>query len=686
MYTLLLPEVVVARVAGMSNKGSARIKLETGAWSWKAQPRVRLSTVIVLVVCICFTPACCLCSAAESLRLNVVLISIDTLRADHLGCYGDKQIQTPNIDQLAAEGTRFAKAFTPVPITLPAHAALLTGAFPLATGMHDFIGNKLPASATTLATALLREGYTTAAFVSAAVLDSRFGLNQGFDTYYDHFNLGGADEVHLDSIQRRGDQTMDEALKWLGANPRHPFFLWVHLYDPHTPYDPPEPYASRYRARPYDGEIAFADAQVGRLLSHLKQAGLLPNTVIALVSDHGEGLGEHGEKTHGFFIYNSTLHIAMIIRVPGAAARVVQDGVSLVDVAPTLLQAVGLTAPPDVQGRSLLSLILGRASAGNSNLYAESYPPLLHFGWNPLTGVQWHDWKFIETTRPELYDIHDDPQELHNLFASRQAMAAEMRDRLNDIIRRFTPAGENAAGHNEIADPALMESLRSLGYVAVAGGRITDARGHGLPDPKDRIQVYELISAASLASEHGRYRESLRMLQEAEKTEHNSSALEFLMARNYQSLKEYPRAVEYYRTVLKLNPKDGIAAYYLGVSQLESGDLEGAAGSLARALELSPTNFSAAFDLGVVYTRLQRADAAIQAFQHAVQVLPDFAEAHEALGELYLYQHQTDEAIRELERAVNINPKMAKAHYQLGRAYAAKGLQDKAQKEFDLAK
>jgi arylsulfatase A-like enzyme/Flp pilus assembly protein TadD len=625
-------------------------------------------------------------AAAERPAYDVVLITVDTLRPDHLGCYGYTSIQTPHIDQLARAGARFTQAFTPVPITLPAHTSLLTGAFPLATGVHDFTGNRVSSGTATLARILHDHGYSTAAFIGAPVLDSRFGLNQGFDTYFDHFDLGGREEVHLDAIKRRGDQVVDEAQKWLKLNPRQPVFLWVHLYDPHAPYSPPEPYAGRYRGRPYDGEIAFADDQVGRLMDALTQLGLLEKSLVVLVSDHGESLGEHGEKTHGFFVYNATLHIACIVKVPGAAPRVVADEVSLVDVMPTVLQALRIPIPSSVQGRSLLSLVAGRSAENPSNLYAESYPPLLHFGWNYLRSLEWHGLKYIATTRPELYDTRADPKELHNLFSTHQALAEEMHGRLQALVSRFTPAAGAAAAEMAPTDPALLESLRSLGYVAVSGGNITDASGVALPDPKDRIQVYELVAAALADGQQGRYGESVRRLQEAEKTEAHSPTIRFLLARDYYHLHDFRHAAEYFQSVLELDPQNATAAYYLGTSQIAELDLDGAERSLRRALELDPTNFSAAFNLGVVYTRRKQSEPAIQAFQRAVEILPDYAEAHEALGELYLYLNRPQDAVRELERAVAVTPKMAKAHYQLGRAYAALGLQEKAQQELERAK
>ena len=271
--------------------------------------------------------------------LNVVLITIDTLRADHLGCYGYRQIKTPNIDGLAADGARFDRAFAVVPVTLPSHTSILTGTYPMFSGMHDFSGNKLSPQQPTLASVLKQAGYQTGAVIGAAVLDSRFGLNQGFDFYYDHFDFSRLDEANLDQMERPGNIVADTALDWLAKNSQKKFFLWMHLYDPHFPYRPPEPYSREYAAQPYDGEIAFADEQVGRLIRFLKEKGIYQNTVIVLCGDHGESLGEHGEKTHGFFIYNATMHVPLIIRLPAnGTTHVVSDPVSLVDLMPTVLE------------------------------------------------------------------------------------------------------------------------------------------------------------------------------------------------------------------------------------------------------------------------------------------------------------------------------------------------------------
>lgn len=624
-------------------------------------------------------------NAAET-RPNVIIITIDTLRADHLGYYGYQRIRTPHIDALARSSARFSHAYTPVPLTLPAHTSLFTGSFPMATGVHDFAVNRVPSSAVTLAEVLGQNGYATAAFIGAPVLDSTYGLNQGFETYFDHFDFSHLEESKADRIKRRGDVVIDNALSWLKQNSRRPLFLWVHLYDPHYPYAPPEPYASQYRDRPYDGEIAFADAQVGRLVAFLKEMGSFADSLVVLASDHGEGLDEHGENKHGFFIYNSTLHVPLLFKIPGATPRVSENEVSLVDVMPTVLQALRIAIPAPVQGRSLLSEILGRTASGPSNLYAETFLPLLHFSWSQLRGLQWRGLKYIDAPRPELYDTITDPHETKNLFGTRQADGQMMRERLFTILRRYTPASGAAASEKGLTDPALLERLRSLGYVAISAGTFADAGGKELPDPKDRLQVYELFWEAMEDGTHGRYEESLRKLREAEKLEPDSMPILLLTAIDYFQMKDYPRAIGVFNKILVLKPRFAAPHYYLGVIYAQSSNIEAAVENFKKALDLDPKNFSAAFGLGAAYLKAKRVEEAAAAFQQTIQINPDYADAYTALGEIYLYQKRLDDAVRVLERAVKLAPGMAVAHHRLGQAYEAKGLHSQAQQEFNRAK
>jgi arylsulfatase A-like enzyme/cytochrome c-type biogenesis protein CcmH/NrfG len=617
--------------------------------------------------------------------LNVVLITIDTLRADHVGCYGYKQIKTPNIDGLAVDGARFERAFAVVPVTLPSHTSMLTGTYPMLSGMHDFSGNKLSPTQPTLASVLKQAGYQTGAVIASAVLDSRFGLNQGFDFYYDRFEFSRLDEANLDEMERPGNVVADVALDWLAKNSRKKFFLWMHLYDPHFPYHPPEPYSREYAAQPYDGEIAFADEQVGRLLRFLKEKGIYQNTVIVLCGDHGESLGEHGEKTHGFFIYNATMHVPLIIRLPeNAAARTVSDPVALVDLMPTVLGAVGLEVPSQVQGRSLLPELRddrGREDQVERNrvLYGETFLPRIHFNWSELRGSENTKYHFIDAPRPELYDLVRDPGEVHNLFTEKKAVAEEMHAKLARMIRDYS-AGKELAEKTGL-DPALMERLKALGYAGFSGGSDPTISSRDLPDPKDRIVTYELISDAIADSQHGRYQESIAKLKSVVKTEPNSVPAHYLQGLNYYHLKMFAEAVDELQKTVQLSPDYALAFFNLGMAQAHAGQMDAAVATLQRTLQLDATNFEAAFNLGVAFLQKRHLEPAAEAFRQSVTINPEFARGHRALGETLLYQGKLDDAITELRRAVELSPQEPIMHESLAKALAAKGLAAEADEE-----
>ncbi len=638
---------------------------------------VRVLTALIVI------PA--LAQIAPKPAANVVLITIDTLRADHLGCYGYKQIKTPNIDGLAADSARFERAFTVVPVTLPSHTAMMTGTYPMLSGMHDFSGNKLSPLQPTLASVLKKEGYLTGAVIGAAVLDSRFGLNQGFDFYYDHFDFSRLDEANLDEMERPGNLVADTTLDWLAKNSQKKFFLWMHLYDPHAPYKPPEPYLTAYASQPYDGEIAFADEQVGRLIKFLKDKGIYQNTVIVLAGDHGESLGEHGEKTHGFFIYNATMHVPLIIKLPdGVSARTIADPVSLVDLMPTVLGAVGLQIPTEVQGRNLLPQIHANKDRDVSVdsarvLYGETFMPRLHFNWSELRGAENTKYHFIDAPRPELYDLAKDPGEVQNLFADKKAVAGEMRAKLVDMIRDYS-AGKEMAEKTGL-DPALMERLKSLGYAGFSGGTDPTISSRDLPDPKDRVAIYELISDAISDSQHRRYQESIDKLKTVVKTEPNSVPAHYLQGLDYYKLKMFPDAVEELQKTVQLSPDYALAFFNLGMAQAHSGQLDAAIVTLQRTLQLDATNFEAAYNLGVAFAQKRQLDQAALTFRQSVTINPEFARGHRALGETLIYQGNIDEAIAELRRAVELAPQEPAMHESLAKALEAKGLAAEADEE-----
>jgi arylsulfatase A-like enzyme/Flp pilus assembly protein TadD len=576
---------------------------------------------------------------------------------------------------LAREGVRFEKAYTPVPITLPAHAVLFTGKYPMGIGMHDFSGNRLSAEHATLASLLAEEGYATSAIVGSAVLDSRFGLDRGFEHYYDNFDFSRLHEMNLDAMERRGDQVMDEALAWLEKNHQKPFFLWVHLYDPHHPYQPPPPYDTQYKQRPYDGEIAFADAQVGRILEFLRDSKLYDRSLIALAGDHGEGLGEHAEKTHGFFIYESTVRIPLLLKLPAGQAmrsKVVSTPVSLADVAPTLLRLAGLRVPAEMQGKSMVSLLEGQRPGTGEGLYGETFLPRLHFNWSELRSVHFGNYHFIDAPKPELYDLSQDPAELHDLFGQKKRVAQDLRARLGRLVQKYSPPAGRETVEQTGLDPALLERLKSLGYAAVSGGGDLTISNRNLPDPKDRIQMYEMVSEAIADSQRGRYQASNEKLLATFKIEKDSLPVHYLLALNYYRQENFTQAIEQFQQVLKLSPDYSLAVYYLGLAYGKAGDFDQAIVTLQRSLQLDSTNFSAAYNLGAAYLKKGKVPEAVEALEKSVNIYPEYAPGHAALGEVLLYQGRVDEAIRSLRKAVSLAPQDARARQALSRALQVK--------------
>lgn len=640
---------------------------------------LNLRSLLPLLLCLLALP-CAAANPKKPAPPNVLLVTIDTLRADHVGAYGYKAAETHNLDALAAQGVRFTEAYTPVPITLPSHATMMTGAYPMKTGMHDFSGNKLNPEQPTLAKIFHASGYATGAVVASAVLDSRFGLNSGFDFYYDNFDFSRLQESNLDAMERPANQVVDEALKWLAGRKTGPFFLWIHLYDPHYPYNPPAPYDKRFASSPYDGEIAFADSQLGLVLQYLKKRGLYDNTLIAVSGDHGEGLGEHGEKTHGFFIYDSTLHVPLIIKPASTSAmkritKVVEKPVCLVDLMPTLLDLTGQTAPGEVQGKSLKPLIEGEDESV-SPLYAESYLPRIHFDWSELRGLRREKYHFIDGPKPELYDLGTDPKELHNLYPQKPALSSEIRGLLTKAIRENTPDHEMAVKTS--LDPAMMERLKSLGYAAVSGTGNMTVSNRDLPDPKDRIQTYELISEAIADSQHGNFTDSITKLKQTLKTEQNSVPVHYLLGLNYYRIHDFADSIREFDEVLQRSPDYALAVYYSGLAHGGNGDLQKAAELFERTLQLDDTNFAAAYNLGASYLKMKRVDDAVRALRRSVEINPQYAPGYKALGEVFFYQRNLIEAEAALMRAAQITPRDPQIFALLAQVYAAEGLPQKS--------
>ena len=609
----------------------------------------------------------------------VLMITVDTLRADRLGCYGSRVVSTPAMDGLAREGVRFENAYAQVPITLPSHAVILTGTYPMYNGVRDFTSAGLPASVGLLAEAFERGGYATAAFVSAFVLDSSWGLGRGFETYDDSFDPRQFETRNPGNIERRADETIDRLLAWLGPRSsggasEQPFFIWLHLYDPHSAYDPPEPFHSQYAGHLYDGEVAYVDAQLARLFQYLRRAKLYDRMLIVLVSDHGESLGEHGEDEHGFFVYNSTLHVPLIFKLPLGMAppQTVGAPVGTIDLAPTLLDLLHIRDPilrRQFQGASLASLILGKPSLGDRAVYAETYYPRNSFGWSPLRSLSTPRYHYIEAPKPELYDLKADPAEKTNLVKQRSAEATALRAQLADIERRYTPARPVKSPAGPPLSPETVEKLRSLGYVALSAPEAPAGIGNH-PDPKDRLKIFRSILRATDLASAGRIEESNAVLKSISAEEPALYLISFMQAENAARTHQWPEAERQFRACLKLNPGFEQGIMGLARAYIAQGKGSQAQPWLELATHQNPHNFLAYHGLGLVAREQGNNAEAMRYFQKATEEKPNYAPSQQELGIVLVEVRRYREALGPLSQAAKLGPDNPVLENYLGSAYA----------------
>lgn len=617
-------------------------------------------------------------SAPQAQATSVLLITVDTLRADHVGCYGAPNVKTSAMDALAAQGARFDNALTCVPITVPSHAAILSGTYPLWNGVRDFTSPPLQPSIGLLSEAFERHGYTTAAFVSAFVLDSSWGLSRGFETYDDQFDSHQFETRNPGNVQRRAEETVDHLLAWFKAHEStsttKPFFIWLHLYDPHSPYDPPEPFRTRYKGHLYDGEIAYADSQLGRLFDYLRKTGDYDKWLIVLLSDHGESLGEHGEDEHGFFIYRSTLRVPFIIKLPkgeagGENGRVVKAPVSTVDLAPTLLELTHLQDPisRQFQGISIAGWLRGRTPATTPPIYAESFYSRDSFGWSPLRSITNGRYEFISAPHPELYDIAVDPAQRHNIYDQRGAEAAALRDQLQIVERRYTNSTTSANPAPPLS-PQAAEKLRSLGYVAYSAPSVT-SKETGLPDPKDRLQVFRSILRAEDLAAAGRLDRSDALLKSLRTEEPNLYLIPFMLGENAAKAHRWPEAEKNLLASVKLNPTFDQAVMALARATYAEGKMEQARSWLELALSQNPNNFLAHHGLGLVEQAEHHDSEAQVDFEAALKDKPDYVPALQGLGVTLVEARRYGEAVPRLEAAASQGADDPVLFNYLGTAY-----------------
>jgi len=614
---------------------------------------------------------------------DIYLVTIDTLRADHVHCYGYERVQTPALDALAKDGIRFAQAFTPSPITNTSHTTILTGLLPSSHGVTDF-AVPLAAVHPTWAELLKQKGYHTAAFIGAVILDSKSlapGLDRGFD-FYDNFPEHPLTKSRFGRVERRGMDVVQHAEKWMNAHPAGPHFVWVHLYDPHDPYEPPPPYSQTYKDRLYDGEIAYADSALGNFVAYLKKLGRYENSVIVVVGDHGEGLGEHHEDTHGIFLYDSTTHVPLIMKLPGRsnAARVVDAQMRTTDILPTVLDLLHASAPVKLDGESLKPYFGGAESASRTAFGETDYP--LRFGWAPLRSVRTDGFKFIEAPKPELYDLQKDPGELKNEYGPTNEMVQKGRELLTDLRAKKPPA---AAGSAATASPGAANQLQALGYVGQTETSSTNAPS-GLPDPKDKIEEQNLLHTAMIASEDERPAEARSALEKVLQLDSKSPTALKQIGELELKAGEYAKAAAHLKTAREIRPDDATAAFEAGQALEKTDDLGGARDALEASLKLQPSQLPARLLLGQVYLRLNEPKAADDQFEAALLLEPKSVEAQIGAAKTQIAQGNFADAVQQLEGVSKSHPDNVEVFETLAEAYTGAGKREDAQQAESRAK
>ena len=639
---------------------------------------------------------CCSAQASNRVSLkstipphpNVILITLDTTRADRMGFLGSERGLTPNLDALAHQSVVFTRAYAQVPLTTPSHATILTGTYPQFNHVN-YMGDPLGKSLPFLPEILHRSGYKTAAFVGALVLDPEKlapGFNRGFDVYNAGFHRCRTGEDNYDCLERRGDEVLQRATTWLRQQAAGPFFLWIHLYDPHDPYTPPEPYRTRYAVDPYDGEIAYTDSVVGKLITELRNRNIVDGSVIAVMADHGEAFAEHGERHHGILLYDETIRIPLMIKLPGQhTMKKVDTQVGLVDVAPSMLRAVHFPVPNTMQGHSLLPLTpptKGASSAqpDDSNfpraIYSESGYGHLSFGWSKLKAWRAGNYLYVDAPTRELYDQTADPGATHNLALDLTAVADTAAAQMA-TFRRQTAAEDTEKTQ---LTTEQTESLHALGYVGPDSAP-SGSNAEGGADPKQKIAIANLLYEGMVHIENARYNEAVPILEEVLNQEPNALTAYLLLGRAYVTLREYQKAIAPLQHVVKLAPNNSFAHYELGCALVKTGQWNEAAPQFEAAVSQMNSSAMMHFYLALVYQQMSRDDDALAQFKDALQQDPENFPANLLLGRMYVKRQKAAEAIPLLRKATALRPDAIDPHRILADAYTQLGQAENASRE-----
>jgi choline-sulfatase len=611
----------------------------------------------------------------DQARPNIILISVDTLRADRLSSNSPSAKPTPNIDKLGHQGTSFSQETSMVPLTLPSHVSMLTSTYPFVNGVEDN-GERLAPGAVTLAGTLRSHGYQTAAFLGSFVLDRRFGLDQGFDTYDSPAAAlnSGSDPG---DVKRRGEVVAKTAEAWLDTHSNRPFFLFLHLYDLHTPYDLSAAEEAKF-GKGYDGELSYIDHVIGEFSGYLASHDLVTKSLIVFTSDHGEGLGEHGESTHGFFIYQSTLHVPLIIHWPAGRAPLperVDTAATLLDLAPTILAAVGFAKPDAMEGESLLA-----GGALPADVFSESLYPQRHFGASALSSLRSGHYKYIEAPRPEFYDLARDPGESTNLYADKTSIASAYREKLNQLRQQYKP---RSSGNANALSPEVIDRLHALGYLT--GDSSVKTSKPSRIDPKDRIADYEEYGKAIYLASLGDLQQSDAVLEAILGRDPDLSDVRLADGLNEQRMNRDAEAIDQFTLVLKAEPTSAIAHLDAGLSYYKLRQYPKAGRELNAALAISPGYTKAELILARTLAQQGELDQATAEFDQVLKETPDSYDAHDGLGMLAAMRGDWSESEKQLRAALSLEPAAAETHNTLGNVYLRKGEMALARSEFEQA-
>jgi choline-sulfatase len=616
---------------------------------------------------------------------NIIFITVDTTRADRMGFLGSKRGLTPNLDVLARQGVVFERAYSQAPLTPVSHATIFTGTYPQFHTVTDF-GHPLPSLLPYVPEILKKSGYHTGAFVGSLILDPKASMAPGFDRGFEVFEAGfhpkhGPEEGRYDTVERRAGDVVQRAINWLTKNRPSPFFIWVHLYDPHAPYDPPAPYDTRFKD-PYDAEIAYADASLGKLFTYLRQRGLYERSLIMMMSDHGESLGAHGEAMHGIFLYDETIHVPLLFKLPGAvlAGRRVSSRVRLLDIAPTLLSMLSLPLAPTFQGESLVPLMKANAKDGDADLpaYAETDYPHRAFGWSALRALRSGKYLYIRAPKPELYDEVQDKGGQRNLAGTSPAVAGTLLSQLNSLREKTSSSRGDKPEQTLTAEQS--EKLAALGY-AGSSSAATSADPLQGADPKDKIEISNILHEGMIAVEDGRYTAAIPLLQHVLDDSPSITAAQAQLGIALARTKRYPEAITVLRKAVALLPESVEPQYELGMALFETGAWQESTPHFEFVAKKRPKWPDAQYSLAAVYARTQHVPEAVDLLHTVLELNPEHFRANLLLGRILTLEHFPEQAMPYLNQAVKSEPGNFEAHAFLGDAYEQLGKSDAAKAE-----